>query len=214
MRASSSPASTAWPGLTRTSATVPVRGEPISFSIFMASMTRRPWPRSTLAPGSTRTATTLPGIAARSSRAPSLAPVRWWRRRARSSRRRRRGAGGAGPSPPGGGPAAGDGGQRGADEGQVGLRPLGQRRGLEVAGDEAGVDVAGAEGGVPEGPAVEGDVGGRTDDHVLAEGAQHAADRLVPGGAPGDQLGEDRVVVGRDLEALVHARVVADADPP
>ena len=50
MTASSSPASTAWPGLTRISFTMPARGAVISFSIFMASMTSRPWPCSTVAP--------------------------------------------------------------------------------------------------------------------------------------------------------------------
>src|SRR3989454_583769 len=220
MRASSSPASTAWPGFTRTSATVPARGAAISFSIFMASMTRRPWPRSTLAPASTSTATTLPGMAARTSCAPSTAAARWWRSRARSSRRRRRWV-----RPPTAtwnssprlvtltSAAARHRRQRGADERQVGLRCLPQRPGLEVAGDEAGVDVAGAEGGVLEGPTVEGDVGRRADDHVLAEGAQHAVDRFISVVTPCHQLGEDRVVVGGDLEALVHARVVANADP-
>src|SRR5438874_2845976 len=163
MRASSSPASTAWPGLTRTSATVPGRGEPISFPIWVASPTSAVKRAGRVLP---LTEGLAPG---------ELPPAR--------ARR----AGGAGAVRADGRPAARDGGQRGADEGQVGLRPLGQRRGREVAGDEAGVDVAGAEGGVPEGPAVEGDVGGRADDHVLAEGAQHAADRLVPGGAPGDR---------------------------
>src|ERR1051326_7706246 len=89
-RTSSSPASTACPGRTHTSATVPVRGAPISFSIFIASRTTSPWPRSTFAPASTRTATTLPGMAARTSRAPSPAVDRSRRRSARSSSSRSR----------------------------------------------------------------------------------------------------------------------------
>src|SRR5207237_442572 len=44
------------------------------------------------------------------------------------------------------------------------------------------------------------------------ERAQHPVDRFVTVAAPGDQLRDHRVVEGRDLEALVHPRVVADAD--
>src|SRR5438093_10688003 len=113
---------------------------------------------------------------------------------------RARRAGGAGAVRAGDRAAARQGRQRGADEWQVGLPRIPQRPGLEVVGDEAGVDVAGAEGGVLEGPAVEGDVGRRADDHVLAEGAQHAVDRLVAGAAPGDQLGADRVLAGGGRE--------------
>src|SRR4029077_9779071 len=89
---------------------------------------------------------------------------------------------------PDGGPPARDRGQRRADERQVGVRRRRQHLRGEVARDEAGVDVPGAEGGMVERPAMECDVGGRSDDHVLAEGAQHATDRLVPIASPGNEL--------------------------
>ncbi len=57
-----SPPSTAWPGETRTLVTVPPRSAWISFCIFIASSTTRPWPAVTLAPGSTSTLTTRPGM--------------------------------------------------------------------------------------------------------------------------------------------------------
>src|SRR5206468_8017835 len=108
---------------------------------------------------------------------------------------RARRAGGAGAVRAGNRAAARQGRQRGADEWQVGLPRIPQRPGLEVAGDEAGVDVAGAEGGVLEGPAVEGDVGRRAEDHVLAESEPHAVDRFVAVAAHCELLGVARVVV-------------------
>src|SRR5689334_5910651 len=122
-------------------------------------------------------------------------------------RRRRRAV------PSGGGAAARDGREGGADERQIGGRVAGEHALLEVARDEPRVDVSRAERGMLERPAMERDVRHRPDDHVLAQRAEHAADRFVSVATPGDQLREDRAVVGRDLEALVDTGVVANADP-
>src|SRR5438093_351283 len=59
-----SPAFTAWPGLTRTSATVPGAPARSSFSIFIASITRSVSPATTVSPVLTATWVILPGSGA------------------------------------------------------------------------------------------------------------------------------------------------------
>src|SRR6185503_9029790 len=54
------PLSTDWPSVTATSLIRPALGAPISFSIFMASITTRPWRAPTSSPGFTRTRRTRP----------------------------------------------------------------------------------------------------------------------------------------------------------
>src|SRR5207245_6760674 len=61
-----SPAFTAWPGSTRTSATVPAALALNSFSIFIASMTSSVSPTCTRSPGRTAMCVTRPGSGARS----------------------------------------------------------------------------------------------------------------------------------------------------
>src|SRR6266480_3809553 len=74
-----SPALTGWPALTRTRSTVPPLGERISFCIFMASITTRPWPASTQSPAWTRRCTTLPGMGATICWRPSASTWLWRR---------------------------------------------------------------------------------------------------------------------------------------
>jgi hypothetical protein len=62
MRQRSAPVSTAWPSLTLICFTVPAWEARISFSIFIASMTRRDCPFSTVPPGWTWMRRILPGI--------------------------------------------------------------------------------------------------------------------------------------------------------
>jgi hypothetical protein len=67
-------ASTDDPSLTRTSATVPLRGARSSFSIFIASTTTSGWRAETVSSGLTSTLTIRPGIGATIVLAPSAAP--------------------------------------------------------------------------------------------------------------------------------------------
>src|SRR6266480_7070309 len=80
-----SPALTGWPALTRTRSTVPPLGERISFCIFMASITTRPWPASTQSPAWTRRCTTLPGMGATICWRPSASTWLWRPLQARGS---------------------------------------------------------------------------------------------------------------------------------
>ena len=59
---SRSPPSTDWPATTCTVFTTPGRSAWISFCIFIASSTTKPWPAATCVPGSTRIETTRPGM--------------------------------------------------------------------------------------------------------------------------------------------------------
>src|SRR2546430_1374401 len=72
-----SPAFTAWPGCTRTSATVPGARALSSFSIFIASITRSVSPAATVSPASTATCVIFPGRGAVSvwGPAPAAAPA-------------------------------------------------------------------------------------------------------------------------------------------
>ena len=62
MTATTSPAPTAWPGSTLTSATVPAMSAAMLFSIFIASSTQTAWPTSTVSPTATSTFTIVPCI--------------------------------------------------------------------------------------------------------------------------------------------------------
>src|SRR5207302_6664245 len=78
-----SPAFTAWPGRTRTSATVPGAPARSSFSIFMASITRSVSPSATMSPAVTATWVIFPGRGAVSvwdpppAAAPPLVRMAW-----------------------------------------------------------------------------------------------------------------------------------------
>ena len=61
-------------------------------------------------------------------------------------------------------------------------------------------------------PAMKREVGDHAVDAVLIQGAPHTANRFVARAAPGDQLGDERVVMHGDLEAAVDTAVVANAD--
>ena len=93
----------------------------------------------------------------------------------------------------------------------------------ELAVEHADVEVAGAEVGVGEQGAEEGGGGADPLHAQLGEGALQAIEGALAVGGPDDQLGQHRVVVDRDLGALVdagvhaHARAVGPAqrlDPP
>ena len=58
---------------------------------------------------------------------------------------------------------------------------------------------------------VEGDVGAHAHDAIFLQCAAHAQDGLGARFAPDDQLGDHRVVIRRDLETGIYARVHADA---
>src|SRR5436853_565911 len=88
-------------------------------------------------------------------------------------------------------------------------RPPGTRRAAgrqagELLLDEARVEVTLLEARVAENPAMELDVRRRAVDHVLRERPLHARVGFLARRAPGDELGDHRIVVDADLEALVH----------
>ena len=74
-----------------------------------------------------------------------------------------------------------------------------------------GVEVAGDEVGILENTLEQRDRGGDADDLVLLERPSHPPQRDRPVGAPGDQLGDHRVIVDRHLIALVQRGIVANA---
>src|SRR5690606_23930605 len=97
-----------------------------------------------------------------------------------------------------------------------GARQLGIVRGevlgREVLRDEARVEAAGAERLVLHHEPAERDRRLDAGDVVLGEGAVHPGDGLVAGATPRGQLRYHRVVVDRDLVALLDARVHAHAE--
>ncbi len=111
------------------------------------------------------------------------------------------------------GGAVGD--QRGEDRGDLVLTfpaRLGALEG-EALLDEAGVELTAHEAVRVHQRLVEGDIGAHADDAVFLQRAAHAQDGLGARLAPHDQLGDQRVVVGRDLEAGVDAGIDAHARP-
>ena len=62
-------------------------------------------------------------------------------------------------------------------------------------------------------PLVERNIGFDAAHLILAQRAAHAQDRLDPIFAPGNQLGDHRIVIDRHLGAFVNAAVVAQAQP-
>jgi len=76
---------------------------------------------------------------------------------------------------------------------------------------EAGVEVTGAEGGVAEDFLVHGDGGLDALDDELAEGALHFGDGFGAVVAMDDELGDERIVVGRDDALGVLRGIDADA---
>jgi len=107
-------------------------------------------------------------------------------------------------------------GDGGGEDGQVGRhadavrsgRPLPAR---QLAVEHAVVEAAGAEVVVAQDQLEERRRGADAVDAQLGQGALKARDRPFPVAAPDDQLGHHRVVVDRDLGALVDAAVVAHA---
>lgn len=99
--------------------------------------------------------------------------------------------------------------QRGGGEefaARVGIR---LRR--EVGGDEVGGGAAGREFRVLEAADEEGLVGGDPERRRLAQGGDELLPRRVARGAVGDNLRQQRVVVGSDLAAGLHAGIDAHA---
>ena len=76
-----------------------------------------------------------------------------------------------------------------------------------VLGNEAGVELPTYELRVGQQGGLEGDVAADATDHEGIERLSHLGNGLVAVAPVDDQLGDHRVVVHRDLAALVHARV-------
>src|SRR5438093_3451554 len=85
-------------------------------------------------------------------------------------------------------------------------------RGLEAL-QEARVDPARLEVGIVDDPAVKGAVGLDALDHHHVQAAPHARDGLRAVLAVDHQLGDEAVVVGHDLAAVVDERIHAHAGP-
>ena len=80
-----------------------------------------------------------------------------------------------------------------------------------MVANEICVEVAAHEGGVVEHVGPEGQRGFDAGDLIFLDGAQHAGNGLGAVGPEGDQLGNHRVVVNRDVHALLEAVIDAHA---
>src|ERR1039458_6026142 len=85
--ASTSPAATVAPSRAVSETTRPAFGAFISFCIFIASITNRPWPAATISPSATSRRTILPGMAAVTFRRPSTPCLPVWRDQRRGPER-------------------------------------------------------------------------------------------------------------------------------
>ena len=94
--------------------------------------------------------------------------------------------------------------QRRACRWRAAARPAAARPG---ARDEAGVDVARSERGVRASARKKATVGDDADDLVASSAAPSRAQGLIAVGAPGDELGDHRVVVERDHIARLDAGI-------
>ena len=104
------------------------------------------------------------------------------------------------------------------ERGGVDGAPVGRMRlsaeAPEIGVDEAGVHRSGRELRAAHERLEEGEIGLRSDDDGVVELLQHGGQRLCPGGSVNDELGDHRVVVGRDAIARSHAGVDPDALQP
>ena len=76
------------------------------------------------------------------------------------------------------------------------------------------VRAAGDEGGIVQKPLVQWDVGLDAFDHDFRQGCGHARQGQFAGFGVGDQLGDQRIVMGRNVVAVVHMGLHADPRPP
>jgi hypothetical protein len=84
----------------------------------------------------------------------------------------------------------------------------------KIGVDEAGVHRPGREFPAAQKRPQEGEIGLRPDDHGVIELLQHRGQRLGAGRRMNDELGDHRVVVGRDAVAGGDAGIDSDAVQP
>eukprot|EP01022_Parablepharisma_sp_SALTPOND_P017912 TRINITY_DN290_c1_g3_i4.p2 TRINITY_DN290_c1_g3~~TRINITY_DN290_c1_g3_i4.p2 ORF type:complete len:1276 (+),score=518.94 TRINITY_DN290_c1_g3_i4:24104-27931(+) len=80
---------------------------------------------------------------------------------------------------------------------------------IAMAFDQAGIEVGAGKGAAGHQPLQEADVGGQADHLVLRQRTRHVAQSGIAVGAPDDELGDHRIIEGRDGIALAHARIDA-----
>ena len=104
---------------------------------------------------------------------------------------------------------------RDASGGQIERRDrgLGPGQGGDFPFDKAGIDLAACHHRMDQQRLEKIEVGGHADNLEPAQSLDQAFERLGPIGSPGDQLRQQRIVVGRDRVAGAKAGVDADAFP-